>query len=194
MSVIELFAIAVALALDAFAVAVCAGCTLPKVTAGHFIRMSGTFGFFQFAMPVIGWFLGRTVHEYISAWDHWIAFALLAWIGGNMLRSGLSGGCEEEESGPDPSSGRQLFMLAVATSLDALAVGLSFSLLGLSVWGPALLIGVVCAVITALGLLAGRMLSEASLFGKRAELLGGVVLIGIGLKILHEHGVFAFFS
>ena len=88
MSFPELFAIAVALAMDAFAVSVCAGCALKRVTAVHFLRLSLTFGFFQFLMPVIGWALGLTVRGFIESWDHWIAFALLAWIGGNMIRGG----------------------------------------------------------------------------------------------------------
>ena len=179
MSFPELFAIAVALAMDAFAVSVCAGCALKRVTAVHFLRLSLTFGFFQFLMPVIGWALGLTVRGFIESWDHWIAFALLAWIGGNMIRGG----------GDDPTKGRKLLILAVATSIDALAVGLSFSLLNINVWGPSTLIGVVCAVITALGLLAGKGLAHADIFGRRAELVGGCVLIGIGLKILYEHGV-----
>ena len=190
MSLTSLFALAVALALDAFAVAVCSGCTLKEVRPVHFVRLSLTFGFFQFLMPVIGWTLGLTVRDFIETWDHWVAFLLLLWIGGNMLRSGLGSEEEERLDEQDPTKGSRLFMLAIATSLDALAVGLSFSLLKMSVWGPAILIGVVCAVITTLGVLAGKMLSNAAMIGKRAEVLGGCVLIGIGLKILYEHGIF----
>lgn len=190
MSFPELFAIAVALAMDAFAVSVCAGCALKRVTAVHFLRLSLTFGFFQFLMPVIGWALGLTVRGFIESWDHWIAFALLAWIGGNMIRGGGDdSGNDEDSCTVDPTRGRRLIILAVATSIDALAVGLSFSLLNMNVWGPSILIGVVCAAITAIGLLAGKSLSHADLFGRRAELVGGCVLIGIGLKILYEHGV-----
>ena len=187
MSFPELFAIAVALAMDAFAVSICTGCALKRVTAIHFLRLSLTFGFFQFLMPVIGWTLGLTVRGFIESWDHWIAFALLAWIGGNMIRGGGDDSEEGESCSADPTKGRRLFILAVATSIDALAVGLSFSLLNISVWGPSILIGVVCAVITALGLLAGKGLAHADIFGRRAELVGGCVLIGIGLKILLEH-------
>ncbi len=187
MSFPELFAIAVALAMDAFAVSVCAGCALKRVTAVHFLRL--TFGFFQFLMPVIGWALGLTVRGFIESWDHWIAFALLAWIGGNMIRGGGDDSEDGESCSVDPTKGRKLLILAVATSIDALAVGLSFSLLNINVWGPSTLIGVVCAVITALGLLAGKGLAHADIFGRRAELVGGCVLIGIGLKILYEHGV-----
>ena len=191
MTFTALLALAVALALDAFAVAVCSGCALKRVTLRHFLRLSLTFGFFQFLMPVIGWALGLTVRDIIEAWDHWVAFLLLLWIGGNMLRSGLGSGEEEVSADQDPTRGSRLFMLAIATSLDALAVGLSFSLLKMSVWGPAILIGVVCAVITALGVWAGKMLSNAAVSGRRAEVLGGIVLIGIGLRILYEHGMFS---
>ncbi len=190
MTFTALFALAVALALDAFAVAVCSGCALKQVRVSHFLRLSLTFGFFQFLMPVIGWTLGLTVRDIIESWDHWIAFLLLLWIGGNMLRSGLGSGEEHADNETDPTTGSRLFMLAIATSLDALAVGLSFSLLKMSVWGPAILIGVVCAVITALGVWAGKMLANAAAIGKRAEILGGCVLIGIGIKILYEHGIF----
>ena len=188
MSFIEIIAIAVALSMDAFAVAVCSGCALPKVRPGHFVRMAGAFGFFQFLMPVIGWYLGRTVHGYIEAWDHWVAFVLLVWIGGNML----FGAFEKDDAGEgssceDPTGWRRLIMLSIATSLDALAVGLSFSMLGVEIWTPAILIGIVCAGITAGGLLAGKLLAKAEIFGKRAELIGGVVLILIGMNILREH-------
>ncbi len=190
MSYIALFALAVALALDAFAVAVCSGCVLKRVTAGHFLRLSLTFGFFQFLMSVIGWGLGLTVRDAIESWDHWVTFLLLLWIGGNMLRSGFGHADSTSLHYTDPTRGNTLLLLGIATSLDALAVGLSFSVLKISVWGPAVLIGVVCALITAVGLWAGKSLAQAVLAGKRAEVLGGCVLIGIGLKILYEHGVF----
>lgn len=187
MNFFELFALALALSMDAFAVAVCTGCTVRNITLGHFFRLSLAFGFFQFLMPVVGWFLGLTIREMIEAWDHWIAFALLAWIGTNMIR----GTAEEENCSPgDPTHGRALWILAIATSIDALAVGLSFSLLNLRVWGPALLIGLVCAFVTSCGLWAGKLLARASAFGRRAEFVGGCILFTIGLKILYEHGVF----
>ena len=189
MDIWTLLLMSIGLAMDAFAVSVCAGCALKRVTAVHFLRLSLTFGFFQFLMPVIGWALGLTVRGFIESWDHWIAFALLAWIGGNMIRGGGDDSEDGESCSVDPTKGRKLLILAVATSIDALAVGLSFSLLNINVWGPSTLIGVVCAVITALGLLAGKGLAHADIFGRRAELVGGCVLIGIGLKILYEHGV-----
>ena len=199
MTLLSLFALALALAMDAFAVAVATGIRLGVVTGRQVFRLAFHFGLFQFLMPLAGWFLGLTVRGFIERWDHWVAFALLAFIGVNMLREAASrrDGAEEEQRHAadalahpaDPTRGFSLLMLSVATSIDALAVGLSFSLLNINVWGPSTLIGVVCAVITALGLLAGKGLAHADIFGRRAELVGGCVLIGIGLKILYEHGV-----
>lgn len=192
----ELFMLALALAMDAFAVSVGTGCALRQASPGQYLRMAGAFGFFQFFMPVVGWYLGLTVQGLIESWDHWVAFFLLAWIGGSMIRESFTP-VEEDENGcplhvADPSRGKQLLILAVATSIDALAVGLSFSLLREPVWGPAVLIGVVCAVLTALGLYLGQHLSRAAIFGRRAELLGGLVLVLIGVRILYEHGALTF--
>ena len=181
-------AIALALAMDAFAVSVSAAATLPSVTWRHYFRLSFHFGLFQFLMPVIGWALGVSVRGYIEAWDHWIAFALLSLVGLSMLREAWSGEEEEEHSG-DPSRGLQLVMLAVATSIDAMAVGLSFAMIGVSVWGPAVIIGLVCAAVTAAGVKLGRILGGSALLGNKVSVLGALVLIGIGVKILHEHGV-----
>ena len=187
-SFLSVLAIAVALAMDAFAVSVSAAATLPAVTWRHYFRLSFHFGLFQFLMPVVGWALGLSVRSYIETWDHWIAFAMLALVGLNMLREAWFGE-EEESSSGDPSRGLQLVMLAVATSIDAMAVGLSFAMLGVSVWWPAAVIGLVCAAITATGVKLGRLLGSSSFLGNKASVLGGLVLIGIGLKILHEHGV-----
>ncbi len=195
MNAVQILMLAVALAMDAFAVSVGSGCLLRKVSAGHYARMAAAFGFFQFFMPVLGWFLGISVRSFIESWDHWVAFALLVWIGGSMIRESFQHEDEDENGCPvsarDPSRGRELLVLAVATSIDALAVGLSLALLEMPVWGPALVIGCVCAVLTACGLFLGQRLARAALFGRRAELVGGLVLVGIGLKILWEHGVFA---
>ena len=191
MGFLELFLIGVGLSMDAFAVAICQGLSMTKIKWGHALTVGLYFGGFQALMPLLGWVLGSQFSGYIQQYDHWVAFILLLLIGGNMIREALSG--EEDEAEDAAASGRldhkKLFLMAIATSIDALAVGLSFSLLNINVWGPSTLIGVVCAVITALGLLAGKGLAHADIFGRRAELVGGCVLIGIGLKILYEHGV-----
>ena len=191
MSFIEILLIGVGLSMDAFAVSVCQGLSMTKIRWGHALTVGLYFGGFQALMPFIGWMLGSQFAARIQSFDHWVAFILLMLIGGNMLREALSG---EEDEAEDAAIGagldhKKLFLMAIATSIDALAVGLSFSLLNINVWGPSTLIGVVCAVITALGLLAGKGLAHADIFGRRAELVGGCVLIGIGLKILYEHGV-----
>ena len=188
MTFFTVFAIALALAMDAFAVSVSAAATLPSVTWRHYFRLSFHFGLFQFLMPVIGWALGVSVRGYIETWDHWIAFAMLSLVGLNMLREAWFGE-EEEASSGDPTRGVQLVMLAVATSIDAMAVGLSFAMIGVSVWGPATIIGLVCAVVTASGVKLGRLLGSSNLLGNKVSIVGALVLIGIGVKILHEHGV-----
>ena len=187
MSFPELFAIAVALAMDAFAVSVCAGCALKRVTAVHFLRLSLTFGFFQFLMPVIGWALGLTVRGFIESWDHWIAFALLAWIGGNMIREALSG--EEDEAEDTATGGRldhkKLFLMAIATSIDALAVGVTFAFLETPILSAVSLIGVTTFCISVAGVAVGCWFGAR--YKQRAEITGGVILVLLGCKILLEH-------
>ena len=186
MSFPELFAIAVALAMDAFAVSVCAGCALKRVTAVHFLRLSLTFGFFQFLMPVIGWALGLTVRGFIESWDHWIAFALLAWIGGNMIREALSP--EEEEEGCACSVGldhRKLFLMAVATSIDALAVGVTFAFLRVEIVPAVSIIGCTTFCLSVAGVAVGNFFGTR--YQRRAELAGGMILVLLGSKILLEH-------
>ena len=190
---VEIFLIAVSLALDAFAVSVSSGIAVKGFSWCQAVKMGCYFGGFQFAMPVIGYLLGSSVSAYISAFDHWIAFALLAVIGGNMVRGALGGGDEEE--GPTELTARRLTVLAVATSIDALAVGVSLAFAGIvllpgeSDWVNMLLsaavIGVVAFALSVAGGLLGKRLG--GLFQKRAELVGGLVLIGIGVKILLEH-------
>ena len=130
----------------------------------------------------------NTAFRHIETWDHWIAFAMLSLVGLNMLREAWFGE-EEESSSGDPTRGVQLVMLAVATSIDAMAVGLSFAMIGVPVWGPSIIIGLVCAAVTAAGVKLGRILGGTRLLGNKVAVLGGLVLIGIGIKILHEHGV-----
>ena len=188
-SFFAVLAIAVALSIDAFAVSFSVAAVLPAVSWRHYFRFSFHFGLFQFIMPVTGWFLGFSVHSFIEEWDHWIAFGLLALVGLNMLRESFFGGEEHEITG-DPSRGFSLLVLSVATSIDALAVGMTFAMINVSIWWSATLIGVVCAMITFMGVRLGRIAGDARLLGNRAEVVGALVLIGIGVKILYEHGVF----
>lgn len=189
MSFIEILALAVALAMDAFAVAVATGVSLPSVTWRHAFRMPASFGLFQFLMPVLGWGMGLSVYKYIEPWDHWIAFAMLVLVGFGMLKEAWSRDGKAPKKG-DVTQGLMLLMLSVATSIDALAVGLSFAMIGVSVWRPALVIGLVCAVITLAGFALGRLAGKSTLLGKKAQVLGALVLFGIGVRILHEHQVF----
>lgn len=191
-----LFALSLALAMDAFAVALTTGMRLSQVTPGHLLRMAGVFGFFQFAMPVVGWYLGFGVQPYIENWDHWVAFGLLLFISARMFKEAWDnrGKAAEECEFTDNTKGRSVLLLGLAVSIDALAVGLSLALLGIEVWAPAIVIGVVCFVLTAMGLMLGRLVC---LLGRRfanlgnwANVLGAVVLLGIGFRILSEHGVF----
>lgn len=182
---ISVFLIAVSLALDAFAVSVSTGIAMPGFRLRHAVKMGLWFGGFQFIMPLLGWLLGTGVSSYIEAVDHFIAFALLAFIGGKMVWDSLLGGGDGGESSCPDLSPRRLCLLAVATSIDALAVGVSMAFMKVDVWFSALVIGVVAFVLSVVGGLAGRRLG--ALFQRRAELVGGLVLIGIGVKILVEH-------
>lgn len=144
-------------------------------------------------MPVLGWGLGLSVRGYMEAWDHWIAFALLAWIGGKMVFSGSAawrGRAACARPAVDPAAGRNLLLLSVATSVDALAVGLSFAILGTPVWGPAFCIGLVCALVTACGVFLGKTLANICSLNAWAELLGGLTLLVIACNILREHSAF----
>lgn len=184
MDQLALLGIAVALAMDAFAVALATGAVLPELTFRHLFRLSFHFGLFQGLMPIIGWLAGVGLQETISAYDHWVAFFLLLWVGGKMIHEAFS---EDEEDAPrnDPTRGLTLVTLSVATSIDALAVGLTLGVLGVSVWWPSLVIGVVAALFTLTGMLLGRRIGDY--WGKRMEIIGGLVLLSLGVKILMEH-------
>jgi putative Mn2+ efflux pump MntP len=184
MGLVVILGIAVGLALDAFAVAVAGSVSLGRVTGRQVFRFAFHFGLFQAGMPLIGWLAGRGVQQYMAAWDHWVAFGLLAFIGGKAIVTALRSGESTKPRG-DPTRGWTLLMLSVATSIDALAVGLSLGMLEVAIWYPALIIGVVTAGLTALGMLIGSRLGAR--FGRWTEIAGGLVLIGIGVKILVEH-------
>lgn len=185
MSLQTLIAIAVALAMDAFAVSIAAGVSIGAVSRRQTFRLAWHFGLFQAMMPVIGWYLGRTVSHFINNFAPWVAFGLLCFIGIRMIREAFAD--TDEECRTDPSRGLTLVMLAVATSIDALAVGLSMAVLDVDVWRPALVIGIVCALFTVVGVQIGRKACRVSRLGATAEFLGGVTLIVIGFKHLAEH-------
>ena len=184
MSLITIAALAVALGMDALAVAISVGVTLPKLSLRAVFRLSFHFGLFQFLMPIVGWAAAMFVRRWIETYACWIALALLSLIGLKMIWESLR---REHSSSPpaDPTRGWSLVMLSVATSIDALAVGMSMAALKVEVVAPAILIGLVAAAMTGIGMHLGRRLGQR--FGKRTELLGGLILIAIGVKILLQH-------
>lgn len=185
MSLITVILIAVGLGVDAFSVAIGIGAVNDKKTWAPVLRLAVSFGLFQFVMPIVGWFAGLTVVETIASFDHWIAFALLSLFGGKMIYEGFKRDGEKKRE--DQTVGWTLLMLSVATSIDALAVGFSFSVLKNPILLPAMIIGMVCFLMTAAGMIFGKGL--AKIFGKKVEIFGGLVLIAIGIKILVDHRV-----
>jgi len=181
-SPLEILLVALGLAMDAAAVCLAAGACWPAPNRLGALRLALSFGFFQFAMPVLGWFVGSRFAGLIDAFDHWLAFALLGFVGARMIRSGLG---RAPECPPDPSRGLILLSLSLATSIDALAVGLSLAFLGTRIWQPAAAIGVVTALLSFSAFHLGRRLGLA--LGRRMETAGGIVLIAIGLRILWTH-------
>ena len=187
----ELFLIAVGLSMDAFAVAVCKGLNMRKINYKHTFVIALFFGGFQALMPVIGWALGKQFESYITRYDHFIAFGLLAFIGGKMIWDAV----KPEKDGADEKGApggegeklniKELFVLAVATSIDALAVGVTFAFLNTNIVLSASLIGVTTFVLSALGVLIGNRFGAK--YERKAELAGGIILVLIGLKILLEH-------
>jgi manganese efflux pump family protein len=184
---INISAIAVALAMDAFAVAIVTGLSLKDVSLRQTFRLSWHFGLFQALMPIIGWSAGISIRIYIEKYDHWIAFGLLAFVGINMIREAFRHDKDEEQK-KDPTKGMMLVMLSVATSIDALAVGLSLSMINISIWTPALIIGIVAGMFTIIGLQIGKKIGSAVRLSIYAGTIGGIILFAIGLNILHEHG------
>ncbi len=189
MSLYELFILAVGLSMDAFSVAVCKGLSVQKLQKKHYIIVGAWFGGFQALMPAIGYLLGSTFRKYIENYDHWVAFVLLVLIGINMLREAFSKG-EEEKNENASFSFKSMLVLAVATSIDALAVGVSFALLpDVNITAAVLFIGAVTFILSAVGLKVGNVFGTK--YKQKAEIVGGVILILIGIKILLEHlGVF----
>jgi manganese efflux pump family protein len=191
LELIHTLGLAVALAMDAFAVAVAAGVTLKSVSPRQTFRLAWHFGLFQAMMPVVGWSAGLTVRSHIEAYAHWAAFALLVFVAQGMLRSAFRGE-KNEATAKDPTRGMTLVVLSVATSIDALAVGLSLSMINISIWTPALVIGLVAGAFTTAGMHLGKMIGSVAKLGRWAEMTGGGVLLAIGLNILWDHGALAF--
>ncbi len=180
----SIFLIAIGLAMDCFAVSLGVGTAGTAVGLRPTFRLFFHFGLFQGGMTLLGWLAGKTVVGYIASVDHWVAFGLLAFVGVRMIRGGLQK-AGEEPAIPDPSRGLTLVMLSIATSIDALAVGLSLAFLEVNVLWSALLIGGVSAVLSLLGLSLGNQLGLR--FGKSMEILGGLILIAIGLRVVITH-------
>lgn len=182
MGTAELFFLAVGLSMDALAVALCKGLALGKLDLGRALWVGLWFGGFQGLMPLAGWALGAGFARSIAAIDHWVAFLLLGWLGGNML-------CTARADEPEDSSAaldlRAMLPLAVATSIDALAVGITFAFLKVKIWASVGLIGVTTFLLSALGVLIGHKFGAR--FKSKAELAGGLILVLMGLKILLEH-------
>ena len=174
----------------AIAIAVAAGLSLGCVGLRQNFRLAWHFGFFQAIMPIIGWTAGLTIRGHIERYDHWAAFALLLFIAQGMIRSGAKKEDDSCAATKDPTKGLTMVILSVATSMDALAVGLSLSMISISIWVPAVIIGLVAAVFTTLGLHLGATVSKATALRRYADLLGALVLIAIGFNILFEHGIF----
>jgi putative Mn2+ efflux pump MntP len=192
MHILTTLGIAVALAMDAFAVAVATGVSLKQVSYRQTFRLSWHFGLFQALMPVIGWGIGASIEEYVAAYAHWVAFIMLALVGSNMLKEAILADDDEEITTPrkDSTKGMTMVMLSVATSIDALAVGLSMSMLQVSIAYPATIIGVVAGLFTIAGLHLGKRVAQLTWLSTWAEIIGGLVLWIIGLNILRERGVF----
>lgn len=182
MGLLELFILAVGLSMDAFAVSVCKGLAMPKITLRRTFIVGAWFGGFQALMPAVGYVLGVQFRDKITAVDHWIAFLLLGVIGANMIKEALSGECENESDSLDV---RTMFLLAVATSIDALAVGITFAFLKVHIIAAVSFIGVTTFVISAAGVKIGNVFGTK--YKSKAELAGGIILILLGLKILLEH-------
>ena len=185
MSIMVVLGVAVALAMDCFAVTLGMACGAKGLTTKQAVRMAAFFGGFQFFMPVAGWFAGDRLLALIRSFDHWVAFGLLAVIGGRMIYEAFELSDEEKACRPDQTQGRRLVVLALATSIDALAVGLSLGVIRTGILVPAAVIGVMSFAMTVLGAKLGPAVGRVA--GKRAELLGGLILIGIGVKVLVEH-------
>ena len=186
MGLLELFLLAIGLSMDAFAVSVCKGLASNKASLRNMTKCGAWFGGFQALMPIIGYFLGTIFAKAITAFDHWIAFALLAFIGANMLKEAFAKDKNDDNDKNADYSIKTMFTLAVATSIDALAVGVSLAMTGnVNIWAAVLLIGATTFVLSAIGVKVGSIFGN--MFEKKAQIAGGLILILLGVKILLEH-------
>lgn len=182
MDIVSIIFIAVGLAMDAFAVSITSGIAIRKLKVNHAVRIALFFGSFQAIMPVLGWLSGLTLKGFISSVDHWIAFGLLSFIGCKMIYESFK---VEEGDRTSPLNIGILLILSIATSIDALAIGISFAFLGISIVTPVIVIGAITFVLSLSGVFIGNKFGH--LFEKKVEVLGGLILISIGIKILLEH-------
>ena len=185
MDLLTILFIAVGLAMDAFAVSITSGLTIKHLHFNHALKIGIFFGSFQAVMPIIGWLAGFGLRTFISGFDHWIAFGLLTFIGGKMIYESAMMKPNERENNPLDIS--VLLILSIATSMDALAVGLSLSLIKVPIIIPAVIIGIITFLLSTLGVFIGNRFGH--LFENKIEVLGGLILIGIGIKILLEHSL-----
>lgn len=182
MNIVEIIIIGIGLAMDAFAVAVCKGLSMKKMNWKSAIIIALYFGIFQAGMPILGYFLGSTFSSFVESVDHWIAFVLLSIIGGNMIKESFD---DEIEKRNDKVDAKTMLLLAIATSIDALTIGVTFAFLKVNIILAVTIIGVITFVLSVLGVKIGNKFGDK--FQNKAELFGGIILILIGLKILLEH-------
>jgi len=183
MNIITIIFIAFGLAMDAFAISITSGITIKDLRISHAVRIATFFGLFQAVMPVIGWFVAFHLRKFVSAVDPWIAFGLLTFIGCKMVYESFES--EEEKKKSNPIDLHTLLLLSIATSIDALAIGISFAFLRASIVAPIIVIGTITFILSFIGVLIGDKFGQ--FFEKKAGIVGGVILIGIGIKILIEH-------
>lgn len=182
MKLVEIFLIGIGLAMDAFAVSICKGLSMKKANWKKTCIIGIYFGIFQAGMPIVGYFLGKGFESFVTQIDHWIAFILLGFIGINMIREAFN---KEKEETNDDTSFKTMVILAIATSIDALAIGITFAFLRVDIMLSACIIGIITFLISILGVFIGNKFGNK--FDKKAEFLGGLILILIGIKILFEH-------
>lgn len=182
MNVFEIFILGMALSMDAFAVAICKGMALKKTTARDLIIIGGYFGLFQAIMPMLGYLIGKSFQEIIAHYDHWIAFALLVVIGINMIREAIT---ENNDESSIKLKHKEMIVLAVATSIDAFVVGITFAFLNVNIIKASVIIGITTFIMSTIGVKMGKICGEK--YGKNAEIIGGIILIALAIKIVFEH-------